>query len=101
MIEGLKIDVPSGELIDHLKERARFHDDKRVFYGRQADALIEGGVHAGGASNDPTASLQASARTHAMRADFFQFLADHAIADEVYRLTENDMTRIELIGQHL
>lgn len=102
MIEGLKIDVPSGELIDHLKARADFHKEKRAFYTKQAQALVDGGIReTPGVTNDPTGQLQNSAKSHAAREGFFRFLADHVVGGETYRLTEQDMTRLELVDKYL
>jgi hypothetical protein len=102
MIEGLKIDVPSEELVDHLTMRGDYHREKRAFYERQAQQLIDGGIRENaGVSNDPTSTLQASAKQHGAKFAFFAFLADHVVADETYRLSEQDMTRLELVDRYI
>lgn len=102
MIEGLKIDVSSAELTDHLADRASYHQEKRAFYTKQAKALVDGGIRENpGVSNDPTAQLQNSAKTHAEREAFFRFLAEHVVADETYRLSEQDLTRLEIVSRYL
>lgn len=100
MIEGIKIELSSKELRDHLLERVSYHDGKRAFYEGQVASLRAGGVNEQAVSNDPVSSLEMSARRHSERADFFSFMADHLI-DETYRLSESDLTRIEIIGKAL
>ena len=100
MIEGLKIDVPSDELIEHLKERADYHTEKSKFYTGQVEALRQGGVGASPVSNDPVTSLESSAKSHQDRAAFFNFLDEHVVLDETYRLSEQDLTRLEIVSRY-
>jgi len=101
MIEGVKIDVSSAELEQHLRERVAHHGERTEFYRGQVDALREGGVGQQAATNDPISSLEQSAKHHADRAAFFRFLADHVVPKQTYRLSEQDLTRIEVIGRYL
>lgn len=102
MIEGLKIDVPSDELQKHLEERAQHHREKADWYQSQRDALVAGGERQQqGVTNDPVSSLEASTRSHRDRSAFFAFLADHVVLDEMYRLPESDLTRLELVSRYL
>ena len=39
MIEGLKFDIEFDEMGDHLREKARHHDERRLFYEKQIRAL--------------------------------------------------------------
>lgn len=101
MIEGIKIDVSSDELRDHLQARANYHDDKQAFYSTQAQSLKDGGIRSEAAvSNDPVNSLEQSARSHGEREAFFRFLAEHLVDDETYRLSEQDLTRIEIVSRY-
>jgi hypothetical protein len=101
MIEGLKIDVSADELTSHLNERVEYHKAKREFYEKQVQGLRDGGVGQGMQSNDPVSSLQGSAKSHGDREGLFRFLADHVVTDETYRLSEQDLTRLEIIGRYL
>ena len=101
MIEGVKIEVSSSELEDHLAERANHHHDKHEFYTKQVQSLKDGGIRDNpGVSNDPIASLEHSAKSHKEKAGLFGFLVDHVIPNEVYRLSENDLTRLEIVSRY-
>ena len=100
MIEGIRIDISSSELKEHLEERAEFHRKKSEWYSTQVTSLREGGVTPAPMSNDPVASLANSASGHKEKAAYFSFLAQHLIPDELYRLTEDDMGNIELASRY-
>ena len=99
MIEGIKIDVPTADLRAHLEERAEHHRSKSEAYLAQADATekLMDGVQ--GQTNDPRAGLRSSARDHAQKAALFAFTAKYLVADETYRLSEQDLMRIEVIAR--
>lgn len=100
MIEGLKIEISSEELEDHLDARAEYHEQKMNFYDEQVRNLRAGGVGAIAQSNDPVNSLQASAKQHKDRAAFFRFVSDHLILNETYRLDESDLGRLEIASRY-
>lgn len=101
MIEGLKIEIGASELRDHLIKRATYHKDKREFYTKQALSLREGGIQNEVAnSNNPVQSLEQSAKSHGEREAFFRFLGDHIVLSEDYRLSEQDLTRIEIVSRY-
>jgi hypothetical protein len=97
MIEGIRIELNTDELCKHLLGRVKFHHDKGQWYANHAQELKDAGSE--GKSNDPAASLRQSANTHADREAFFQFIADHLIPNEVYRLSESDFTRLEFAAR--
>lgn len=101
MIEGLKFDVTSGELASHLAGRIDHHRERQEFYREKASALASGGAegqeYTGG---DPVRSLRESANKHANRADLFEFLQDHIIPSEKYRLEESDLTQLEILSRY-
>jgi hypothetical protein len=101
VIEGLKIELSGGELHEHLEGRAEYHAERATFYENQSMTLLAGGVMEGGASNDPVSSLQSSARSHREKQGFFKFLADHLMVIETYRLTEQDLIRLEIVSRYL
>lgn len=103
MIEGLKIEVKSAELKEHLQGRAKFHDEKSKFYSQQlvefkeANKNLPEELQTNNVSNrGPLMAMEGRVSTHKKTADLFKFLADHVIADEVYHLTEHDLQRIEI-----
>jgi hypothetical protein len=101
VIEGLAFDVSSEELEEHLQKRMKHHVDKASFYAGQVAALRGGGVGAQSATNDPVSSLENSQRQHEGRMALFAFMAEHVVPDEVYRLSEQDLARIEIIARYL
>jgi hypothetical protein len=101
MIDGLIIQVSSAEIEEHLRERASHHQERRMFYERQVASLKEGGLRAQRVSNDPVGSLQESAHRHGEREAFLRFMAEHIVPDETYRLSEQDLIRIEIVSRYL
>lgn len=100
MIEGLKIEIESTELRDHLDGRAAHHESKMRFYDEQVRNLKAGGVGAVQMTNDPVHSLENSAKQHRDRAAFFRFVSDHLIQNETYRLDESDLGRLEIASRY-
>lgn len=107
MIEGLNFDMKPDELKAHFMERAKHHADREAFYRQQATAIKaelgdqeDAGLQQYSGHQNPLSAAQESTAQHARRRVFFQFLADHVI-DEVYRLTESDLTRLELLDRYL
>lgn len=109
MIEGLHFDIEFDEMKEHLRAKARHHDDRRLFYEKQVKAL--GGKLAGelsdgerpphytGTSGDPMDVLRNKAISHEGRSSFFQFMADHLVEGETYRLSEGDLMTLEFISR--
>jgi hypothetical protein len=101
LIDGLKIELSSHELKTTLLERYEHHKGKASFYASQVSAMGKQGIEQQHVTNDPVASLKASQRSHEERTAFFRFLADHVIPESIYRLTEHDLTRLELLSRYL
>ena len=99
MIEGLFIELASSELKQHLAERAKYHKDRSKWYAEQI-ATLRAGLQASNISNNPIDSLERSAKRHKERFAYFTFMAEHLIPDETYRLSENDLNRIELVDAY-
>jgi hypothetical protein len=103
MIEGIKIELTSDELRSHVQSRVDFHRAKCDFYAKQAASLRAGqeeNAATYNASNNPVASLQQSEASHRERATYFKILADHLIPGETYRLSDTDLTRLELFSRY-
>jgi hypothetical protein len=101
VIEGVKIQISTSELREHLLKRVVYHHEKRLFYEAQAQQLRDGGVGTSLASNDPTQSLQRSAQEHGNKEGLFKFMTDHLVLNETYQLSEQDLTRLEIIDRYL
>lgn len=100
MIEGLLFDIKFEEMLEHLRAKARHHDERRVFYEKSAKTLEEGkaeGVdYTGG---DPIKALRDKGQIHQNRSELFQFMADHLVEGETYRLSESDLMALEFISR--
>lgn len=98
MIEGIRIDLSTAELREHLQQRVEFHAEKAKWYADRAQELKDVGSE--NKSNDPASSLRASAKDHENRRAFFAFVASHLIPDETYRLEESDFIRLEFSSRY-
>ena len=96
IIEGVKIDVPSDELKTHLLDRATLHHEKAARYDSQARELQELGDQQG-QTNDPVHGLQMKFQEHQRKAELFSFMANHLVPGVTYRLSERDLTYVEII----
>ena len=119
MIEGIRFEVPSDELANIFRERARYHKErgaqqaeelprlKKIIDGLKLPAhMNEGGMpgitygNSQYAGRDPVADLEsriASHKTAAMKAEFY---AAHVVRGEVYRLQSQDLAIIGLSVEH-
>jgi hypothetical protein len=99
MIEGFKIEVSSAELVAHLRAKEAHHREKATAYEKQAQG-VEQLRPSEGQSNDPASALWKAYRAHDGKAQLFGFLAEHVVDREVYRLSEADLIRIEIIDRY-
>ena len=99
MIEGLQIDISSEELKVHLAERAKYHRERAEWYNAQATSLRDG-LRITHVTNDPVISLEDSTKRHQDNSAYFSFMAEHIIEDEIYRLPQDDLGRIELASRY-
>ena len=100
MIEGLKLDFTSKQLQEHIAGRRQHHDGKQAWYAQQIASLKAGGMRQESPTSDPMDSLERSRKMHETKAELFKVMADHVIPNETYRLSESDLTRLELISGH-
>ena len=97
-IEGLKIDVQGAELVSLIRDKGQEHATKAAAYEKQAGE-VEALKPAQGQTNDPVTSLKQTAREHAKKAVLFEFIADHLSELKTYRLSEQDLIRVEIIDR--
>jgi len=95
VIEGIKIEMSTAELRDHVQARADFHEAKAKWYRDHAASLREGRDPELNLSNDPVSSLERSRESHEQKAAYFKIIAKYLIASETYRLAETDLARLE------
>ena len=108
MIEGLHFDIEFDEMKKHLLDKALHHLGRKDFYERQVRALggeLSSGLpedrspQYSGQGNDPMEALRHKAVSHEGRATFFQFMAEHLVKGETYRLSESDLMTLEFISR--
>lgn len=99
MIEGLKYDVSSEEIVAHVTERAKHHSEREAWYTAQIEELERGMAepqeYTGG---DPIRNLKDSRSRHTNKREVFEFLAKHVIPNETYRLEERELSNLEMIS---
>ena len=108
MIDGLKIDVTSEELIRHLDERVRHHHERasacmarvKRTEALQSEPDDEDGPFAGGLPGYAH-ELERRAARHRDREALLMFFRNHVIAHEIYRLSEADLQSLELLPMEL
>jgi superoxide dismutase len=131
MLQGIHIYIKGDELAKHLYARSDHHKDRRATYVQKltdiqkrideldavlktASAAAAAAINASttssmsGGTVDPAYSLRAaessykgSINEHGRKAAFFEFMASHIPESEVFDLSENDLTRLELLDKYL
>lgn len=100
MIEGFKLDFTGEELKDHVAKKVQYHLERAAFYDQQAKQLAAGGAQpAQFTGGDPIRALQEQGKTHARRSEFFDVLTKHIVRGETYRLSEDDLIKLEIISR--
>lgn len=110
MIVGLYIDFKTDELRTHLKERVAHHLERARWFAQQSDTLREtlaqealaddriGGDRTGSADNDRNPMMfKGHLKTHRREAQRLLLTLEHLAPNEVYRLSDKDCERLELI----
>ena len=105
MIEGLQVDVKSAELKKIIASRIEYHQAKCKVLETTANKLrttmigieddMEEQMSKVRTNNSPTQGLDNQAKQHKDKVVHFQFLLDHVVQDDVYRLTQSDL---QLLG---
>jgi hypothetical protein len=102
MIEGLYFDIEYDELKKHLEDKVFHHNSRTTWYQQRITDLKAGGVESDAqvSGGSPISNLENQAKSHKQRADLFAFMADHLIEGETYRLSENELIKVELISRY-
>ena len=100
MIEGMKLDFTTKQLENHLLSRISHHEERTKFYCNQVTALRAGNAESQQYTNgDPIRSLSDSMRKHQNRQELFEVMLRHLVPDEVYRLDEDDLLKLEIMSR--
>ena len=95
MISGINFDVSSAEMREHLQKRVAFHRERAAFYEAQKASFAD--VPTAIMTNDPVAGLREAGKRHQQKADLLAFMADHVPINEVYRLSQHDLSALEFL----
>ena len=98
-IQGFKIQMTSGELVEHLDQKAKYHLNRAEKYAEQAAGVKSVQIEDGGQmnySNDPSANLAQSAEQHRKKGVYYAFLRDHVSPNGVYQLDDTNLRQIGL-----
>lgn len=106
MIEGLHFDVTSGQLMQHLRERMEYHRERQAVYDREISRLekvdlereSDQDIHLTRVDG-PKENLKRRSEEHRAKAQKFELLLNHVILGEVYRLSDEDLIKLEFIDQ--
>jgi len=90
------------ELKAHILKRADDHTEKARRYERDVTALRNAGVEnePRATSVDPIRQLDHKIKEHKDKAAFFRFMAKHLVDGEIYRLSESDLSRLEIAAMY-
>lgn len=106
MIEGLQIDLSSEELKTQLTSRADYHKEKAEFYKKQVEDFrkahesLAPELQYSNTMNSPVNNLEAKVEEHQKKSSIFSFMSEHLVLNETYRLSENDLNRLEIISRY-
>ena len=100
MIEGMKLDFTTEQLKKHCATRIAYHEKRAVFFAdeakrfaddaREADLVSNRGYTAG------KGDLLARAENNKKMAAYFKIVSDHLVPGETYRLSDSELSRLEL-----
>ncbi len=108
MIDNLELCISSTELKQLVLGRVEYHNVKSKFFetemtrlGTVLEDMDDEAERIGKYSNsqNPVDTFKQKAQIHKDRATYFKFFADHIIASETYRLTQNDLHTLEVTGR--
>lgn len=103
MIDGIKVQLKSADLKQHLENRAAHHETRAGHYQKEAKRFVDEEVPAEGLKSSNARNMAdqmaQSAKTHQSKAFYYAFLAKNLLAGEVYLLTPHDLTHLELVPQ--
>ena len=112
IINGFQVDIASSELDVHIDKQIAHHQaqvgkwEERVgklqavatARGEVRDSITHGGLPQFNGDKHEIEQAEAHVGMHKQRAKYLGFLQTHLIVDVVYRLGEDDLIRLEFVG---
>lgn len=100
MIEGLLFEIDSAELKHMFEARARHHEKKATYFAERAEKAEEEPLPPDLVSNRTVMSAKKDflrrSEGESQEASKFKFLAEHLIEKEIYRLTWEELQKLEI-----
>lgn len=100
MIEGFHVDVTGDELIAILHNRAKAHQERAEAHQKSLDFFKAAGESAGHAlassSMNNAEQAEQNVKRHAAQVRYFIFAAEHISAHDTFRLSHDDLRRLEI-----
>jgi hypothetical protein len=88
MIQGLRVDIPSGVLASHLETRRKHHLERAAHHKAQLAKTDDKRLRVGSSR---------SADGHAEKAEYYRIFARYLVPGEDYRLDYHDLLCIEML----
>ncbi|MFI5297283.1 MAG: hypothetical protein ACHREM_04230 [Polyangiales bacterium] len=100
MITGLMFEVKSEELKTHCIAQMNAHEMKVRDYEGNIEGVRKLQADAGQTSRNALDDLTKRMNEHKSRVQYFRFCAEHVIPNEVYRLSESDLSTIGFVVRY-
>lgn len=103
MIEGLKFQMKSVDLVKHLTSRVEYHSTRGgVFYKKEVSNFKENAADSQFKMGQNTIvktvdELEKQEAFHRMSARYFKVICDGVIPDDTYIMTKEDLAHIEYV----
>lgn len=108
-IEGLKLQMTSAELKELMGKRIEYHSSRTEWLEKKIKELepdvqkfendaVQSGKFAGNRVDGALGNFKQQFTHHQNRATLFKFMVEHLIPNETYVLTENDLTKLEVLS---
>lgn len=99
-IKGITVQLTTGQLRAILTEKAASHRKKADSYKDEISRLEDIGMDRTGHSMDPLRDIEQRSKSHAEKAEYFEFVAEHLVGGEIYMLDNNDLRTLEIAAPH-
>jgi hypothetical protein len=105
VLVGFTLDIKSDTLTKYLASRGEHHAARARIYESKVEEISKlkedsddetAMMSKGAGTGDPVESLRSSARKHNKRARFFSFASEHIAKGRTYRLSQSDLTSLEI-----
>ena len=102
MIEGLKFQMKSADLVKHLASRVEHHSARAASYKKEVANFKENAADSQFKMGQNTIvktveELEKQEVFHRMSAKYFKVICDGVIPDDTYIMTKEDLSHIEYV----